>query len=94
MTKDEIKALIDSIFMEQFELEQADLAPEKEIFADLGLDSLDVVDLVIGLQRKFGIPLKQNEEIRKIVTVGNVYDFFIKLAAENPEFAAGIAARS
>lgn len=94
MTKDEIKALIDSIFMEQFELEQSELAPDKEIFADLGLDSLDIVDLVIGLQRKFGIPLKQNEEIRKIVTVGDVYDFFIKLAAENPEFAAGIAARS
>ncbi len=93
MTNDEIRALIDSIFIEQFELDPADLAPEKEIFKDLGLDSLDIVDLVIGLQRKFGIPLKQNEEIRKIVTVGDVYGFFIRLAAENPEFAAKIAAK-
>ncbi len=88
MTNDEIKALIDGIFVEQFELDLADLTPDKKIFDDLGLDSLDIVDLVIGLQRRFGIPLKQNEELRKIVTVGDVYAFFIKLAAEHPELAA------
>ena len=39
------------------ELDPADLAPEKTFFDDLGLDSLDMVDLMIGLQRKFGISL-------------------------------------
>ena len=45
---------------------------------------------MIGLQRKFGIPLRQNEEIRKIVTLGDVYEFFVKLAKERPEFAANL----
>lgn len=93
MSDEEIRNLIDSIFVEQFELDPADLSPEKEIFADLGLDSLDIVDLVIGLQRKFGIPLRQNEELRKIVTVGDVHAFFIRLAATDPEFAAKLGRR-
>ena len=66
------------------------MTAEKKIFDDLGLDSLDIVDLMIGLQRKFGIPLRQNEEIRKIVTLGDVYEFFVKLAKERPEFAANL----
>ena len=87
MTREEIIAEINSIFVEQFELDPAELTAEKKIFDDLGLD---IVDLMIGLQRKFGIPLRQNEEIRKIVTLGDVYEFFVKLAKERPEFAANL----
>ena len=90
MTREEIIAEINSFFVEQFELDPAELTAEKKIFDDLGLDSLDIVDLMIGLQRKFGIPLRQNEEIRKIVTLGDVYEFFVKLAKERPEFAANL----
>ena len=90
MTREEIIAEINSIFVEQFELDPAELTAEKKIFDDLGLDSLDIVDLMIGLQRKFVIPLRQNEEIRKIVTLGDVYEFFVKLAKERPEFAANL----
>lgn len=90
MTREEIIAGINSIFVEQFELDPAELTAEKKIFDDLGLDSLDIVDLMIGLQRKFGVPLRQNEEIRRIVTLGDVYEFFVKLAKERPEFAANL----
>ena len=41
-----------------------------------------MVDLMIGLQRKFGVSLRQNEEIRKIVTLGDVYNFFEKMEAQ------------
>jgi len=91
MTDEKLKEIINAVFVEQFELDPAELTPEKEIFTDLGLDSLDIVDLVIALQRKFGIPLRQNEELRKIVTLGDVYTVFLHLAEENPELAAKIA---
>lgn len=87
MTREEIVAEINSIFVEQFELDPGELAPEKKIFDDLGLDSLDIVDLMVGLQRKFGISLRDNEEIRKIVTLGDVYEFFVRMAAEHPDFS-------
>ena len=46
------------------------------MYDDLGLDSIDMVDLVIGLQRKFGISLREDDEIKKVRTLGDVYDFF------------------
>jgi acyl carrier protein len=58
------------------------LTPEKEFFKDLGLDSLDMVELMISLQRKFGIQLRQNEEIKKVRTLNDIYDFFEKMDAE------------
>ena len=47
-----------------------------------------MVDLMIGLQRKFGISLRQNEEIRKIVTLGDVHAFFERLEAKRQEQAS------
>ena len=54
---------------------------------DLELDSLDIVDMIVGLQQKFGIMLRDNPEIRNVRTLGDVYDFFEKLAEEHPEIA-------
>ncbi len=81
MTREEIIAAVNNTFTEMLEVPPEELSPEKEIFKDLGLDSLDMVDLMIGLQRKFGVSLRQNEEIRKIVTLGDVYNFFEKMEA-------------
>lgn len=90
MTREKIIELVNSIFIEQFELEREELTPDKKIFEDLGLDSLDIVDLITGLQRKFKIPLRGNEEIRQIETLADIYSLFEKLATENPDIAAKI----
>ncbi|MFA6569507.1 MAG: phosphopantetheine-binding protein [Victivallales bacterium] len=82
MTREEIIAAINSTFIEQFEISEDKLTPDKQIFNDLGLDSLDIVDLMVGLQRRFGISLRENEEIRKVVTLGDVYEFFVRLEAQ------------
>ena len=83
MTREEIITAVNKTFVEILEVSEEDLTPEKEIFKDLGLDSLDMVDLMTGLQRRFGISLRQNEEIRKIVTLGDIYDFFVKMEKEH-----------
>lgn len=91
MSHDEIVKLVNSVFVEQFELNEADLSPEKKIFEDLELDSLDIVDLMIGLQGKFNIQLRQNPEIRQVRTLGDVYAFFEKMLTEHPELAEKLA---
>ena len=88
MLSEDIIAAVNAVFVEQFEIDPADLQPEKEIFRDLGLDSLDIVDMMVGLQRTFGISLRQNEELRQIVTLGDLHAFFLKLVEENPDLAA------
>ena len=82
--KDIVKA-VNSIFLERFELEESELTPEKNIMEDLQLDSLDLVDMIVGLQQKFGIMLRDNKEIRTVRTLGDVYDLFEKLLQEHPE---------
>ena len=76
LTRDEIIEAVNNALVNEMELDPADIAPEKTFFDDLGLDSIDMVDLIIGLQRKFGISLREDDEIKKVRTLGDVYDFF------------------
>ena len=64
MDRDEIIKAVNSIFIERFELEESELTPEKNIIEDLQLDSLDIVDMIVGLQQKFGIMLRVIEYIK------------------------------
>ena len=84
MNRDKIIQLINKIFVDKFELDPADLTPEKKIF-DLELDSLDIVDLITGLQHTFQIPLRDNKDLLQIRTLQDVYDLVEKIIAEHPE---------
>lgn len=54
----------------------------------LGLDSVDVVGIVMQIERQFRIRLSQ-EELEKVVTVGNVLDLVqAKVAAGGATAAA------
>ena len=78
MDDKEIISLTNSIFESAFEIEPEKLKPEARIFEDLGLDSLDIVELVVGLQKKFGVRIRDNEKLREIRTLGDVYKFMIE----------------
>ena len=88
MTREKLIAKINQIFVEQFELDPAELTPEKRIFEDFALDSLDIVDLITGLQRQFGVPLRDNKAVLQIRTLQDIYDLCEKLAEENPAIMA------
>ena len=88
MTEKKLREKINQVFIEKFEIEPEKLTPEKRIFEDLELDSLDIVDLVTGLQHTFGISLRENKELLQIRTLGDIYTLFAKLLEEHPEIAA------
>lgn len=79
-----IIALTNEVFMESFELEEEELVPKADIFADLGLDSLDVVDLIVALQEKFSVTLRDDERIQNISTLEDLYRFIEQLKTETP----------
>ena len=85
MNREKIIQSINKIFVDKFELDPKDLTPEKKIFEDLELDSLDIVDLITGLQHTFQIPLRDNKELLQIRTLQDVYDLVEKIIAEHPE---------
>lgn len=75
MTEQEIIVIVNRVFEESFEIEREMLKPEAHIFNDLGLDSLDIVDLVVALQTSFGINIRNEEKVRSIRTLQDIYDF-------------------
>jgi acyl carrier protein len=82
VTDQEIVAVINGVFEEYFEIEPERLLPEANIFEDLELDSLDVVDLVVAMQEKFKVRIRDDERVREIRTLGDVYGFVLELKAE------------
>ena len=73
---------VNHVFKESFEIKENLLKPEKMIFDDLGLDSLDIVDLVVALQVKFDIKIRDDERIRSIRSLGDIYSYIQKLGEE------------
>jgi acyl carrier protein len=88
MTEQEIIKLTNQVFEDSFEIEKELLKEEMNIFQDLGLDSLDIVDLVVALQEKFGVKIRNDERIKDIRTLGDIYKFIIALKAEGASPAA------
>jgi acyl carrier protein len=82
MVEQEIVALTNQVFEESFEIEGERLQPQMNIFRDLGLDSLDIVDLVVALQNKFGVRIRNDERVRNIRTLGDIYKFILVLKSE------------
>lgn len=83
---EKIVKLTNEVFVESFEIEEDDLNPEANIFGDLGLDSLDIVDLIVALQEKFEVTLRDDERVKNIATLGDIYNFIelIKTEARQP----------
>jgi acyl carrier protein len=82
MIDQEIIDKINKVFEESFEIEKERLVPEAHIFTDLGLDSLDSVDLVVALQNSFGVKIRNEEKVRDIRTLQDIYQFISTLKIE------------
>ncbi len=81
MADSELIQTVNEILLDSFEIAPERLTPQAEIFADLGLDSLDMVDLAASLQRRFGVSIRDNDRIRSIRTMQDLYDYMIVLNA-------------
>ncbi len=60
-----------SIIADQFGVAASSITLKTEFVKDLNADSLDVVELVMALEEKFGIKIP-DEQAEKIVNVGDV----------------------
>lgn len=82
MTDSELIAAVNDVFADSFEIPREQLTPQAQIFGDLGLDSLDIVDLVAAVQKKFGIQIRDDERVRSIRTLQDLYNYLKTIAAE------------
>ncbi len=69
-----IRNQVQQIVAREFELAQGDITPDKDLYDDLGLDSLDAIDLVVALEKAFGFKVEEGAA-RKIRRVEQLYQF-------------------
>ena len=70
------------VLADEFELDPEEMTPEATLYDDLGLDSLDAVDMVVVLEKTFGMKLTDQDALRSIRTVEDLLNFLIRLKAE------------
>ena len=61
MTRQEIEEKVREFLIEDLEIEEEKIAPEAQLKEDLGIDSLDFVDIVVIAEKKFGFKIKPDE---------------------------------
>lgn len=62
---------VKDIIVEQFEKNPEDISMDKTLLDDLGLDSLDIFDLICALEDEYGFHFERQME-SSINTVGDV----------------------
>jgi len=72
-SRDEVIAILNTILEEDFEIDAALLKPEASLRDDLDLDSLDGVDLIVAIEKKFHFRVDE-EEARSIRTLNDIYE--------------------
>jgi acyl carrier protein len=74
MKTDSIRKQVDQIVADEFELDAANITPDSDLYDDLGLDSLDAIDLVVALEKNFGFKVEEGAA-RKIRKLEQLYQF-------------------
>ncbi len=82
MTDSELIDAVNEVFADSFEIPREKLTPEAQIFTDLGLDSLDVVDLVAAIQKRFGVQVRDDERVRSIRSMQDLHNYLILIRSE------------
>src|SRR5882757_5503863 len=71
MNHDEIEEKIRALIAAQFEVPVAEITRDAALFKDFHTDSLDILDLVMAVQREFGVKILDED----LETLGRLEDF-------------------
>ncbi len=77
MTKEEVLERLKEIIIDKLNVEEDQIKPEASFIEDLGADSLDIVELIMGIEEEFDIEIP-DEEAEKLTTVGEAVDYVLK----------------
>jgi len=65
---------VKKILVEDMQVKPEDVTLDAELVNDLGINSLELADLILMCEEKFGIEIK-DEDIHKFITVGDVVNY-------------------
>lgn len=76
MDRGEAVSQVRDILVEQLGVEADDVQESARFQEDLNADSLDLVELIMEMEDRFGLKIP-DEEAEKIATVGDAVDFVV-----------------
>jgi acyl carrier protein len=79
MTRDEVMDLVRRHLSEELEVEPGEIQEQTRFKEDLDADSLDLYELVMELEDRYGISVSE-EQATRIKTVGDAVDFVLQHA--------------
>ena len=76
MTRDEVLTLVREHLAEELEVDATGIVEGTRFKEDLDADSLDLVELVMGLEERFDISVPE-EDLEDVTTVGQAVDLVV-----------------
>jgi acyl carrier protein len=74
MDRKEIESIVNNFLTEEMEIDADVIEDDATLKENLGLDSLDFVDIVVIVEKTFGFKIKP-EEMANVLTVKDFYDY-------------------
>ena len=74
MTRTEIEGRVKAFLIDDLEIEEDKIFPESLLKEDMGIDSLDFVDIVVIVEKNFGFKIKP-QEMTNVKTLAQFYDY-------------------
>ena len=70
---------VKDLLVDELSVNPADITPNAELVNDLGINSLELADLVLMCEERFNIEIG-DDNIHKFITVGDVVDYLSSIA--------------
>ena len=81
MTRQEIEQKVNKFLVDEFKIDEEKIKSVAILKNDLNIDSLDVVDLGVGVKKVFGFKI-QLEEMKAVKTLNDFYDYIERKLAQ------------
>jgi acyl carrier protein len=83
MQSEEVLAKLKDLVMDRLNVEEDQIKPEASFVEDLGADSLDIVELIMGIEEEFEVEIP-DEDAEKLTNVGEALAYVkTKLGVED-----------
>jgi len=69
---------LQKMLVDEYALSESDVTMDALFTDDLGLDSLDLVEIIVFIEDEFGVPAPDDDEIQNIKTVGDAVDYITR----------------
>ena len=82
MTQNEIFGILKNALITLFEIDEAKITPQSLIYEDLGIDSIDAIDLIDYVKKQTGYRLL-SEDFKNVKTLEDIAIIVSKKLADN-----------